>query len=240
LPRRVIIPEAATIAAFELTRIGHNDTTAVLAVDYWSHRGQAAAERHPIALFFRLRYERVAHRDDARSQPAQRGEGGHMRRQPRARGFPIRALSVSLIALASSALATEEWTPPDWKEMDTLEMRTTGPEEGEHWSKLWLVVIDDQLYVRLGSKATERVDRNVTRPYVSIRIAGKQFDRVRGEHRPDFRDRVANAMSDKYWSDFFIRLFPHPMTLRLTPELLPTAAAVDPCQSVAHDDAGAQ
>jgi hypothetical protein len=130
------------------------------------------------------------------------------------------ALSLlALIALTRSVNAGDgKWAPAEWSDIGILEILTTGPEEGEHWSKLWLVVIDDQLYLRLGSRATERVERNTTAPYVSVKIAGQRFDRVRAEHVPEFRERVAEAMAKKYLSDLIIRFFPHPMTVRLTPE----------------------
>jgi hypothetical protein len=123
-----------------------------------------------------------------------------------------------------ASAADGQWTPEVWADIDTLEILTTGPEEGEHWSTLWLVVIDGQVYLRLGSRATERVQRNTTLPYVSVKIAGQQFDRVRAEHTPDFRDRVAAAMRKKYWTDVIIRFFPHPMTVRLTPEVIAVGA----------------
>ena len=126
---------------------------------------------------------------------------------------------VALIALTRSVNAGNgKWAPAEWDDIGTLEILTAGPEEGEHWSKLWLVVIDDQLYLRLGSRATERIERNTTAPYVSVKIAGQRFDRVRTEHVPEFRERVAEAMAKKYLSDLIIRFFPHPMTVRLTPE----------------------
>ena len=108
-----------------------------------------------------------------------------------------------------------QWTPAAWEDVDTFEILTVGPEEGEYWSKLWPVLIDDQLFVRLGSRATERVQRNTVTPYVSVKIASQRFDRVRLEHAPDYREAVADAMAAKYWSDLFIRWFPHPMTGRL-------------------------
>ena len=36
---------------------------------------------------------------------------------------------------------------------------------------------------------------------------------------------VAAAMADKYWSDIFIRWFPHPLTLRLVPDVVSAVAA---------------
>jgi hypothetical protein len=134
-------------------------------------------------------------------------------------------LAVLILLATVAAAGSTKWAPAEWKDIETLEMLTVGPEEGEHWSKLWLVVIEDQLYVRLGSRAADRFNRNTHKPNVSIRIAGAQFDRVRGEDRPDFADRVAAAMGSKYWSDFLIRLFPHPLTLRLEPEVVSAVAS---------------
>jgi hypothetical protein len=128
------------------------------------------------------------------------------------------ALLLSLVMLPAFARADEAWTPTAWRNVDILEILTTGPEEGEHWSKLWLVVLDGQIYLRLGTRAAERVQSNVKKPFVQVRISGQQFDRVRAEEAPDFRDRVANAMAEKYWSDRLIRLMSHPMTVRLVPE----------------------
>ena len=135
---------------------------------------------------------------------------------------PYRAalFAVALLGflLAAPARSTDtHWMPAGWKDVDTLEMLTVGAEEGEHWFTLWLVVIDDDVYVRLGTKATERVERNTTTPYVAIRIAGQQFDQVKLVDAPELTERVADAMAEKYWSDVLIRFFSHPMTARLEP-----------------------
>ena len=92
------------------------------------------------------------------------------------------------------------------------------PGEGEHWFKVWLVVIDGQVYVRLGSRAAERVESNTTAPVLGVEVAGQRFDRVRGVPAPEYADRVAKAMAEKYTSDIFVHLFSHPLTLRLVPE----------------------
>jgi hypothetical protein len=127
--------------------------------------------------------------------------------------------SISLIAALSAARSADAaWNPAAYGDVDTLEVLTVGPEEGEHWSKLWLVVVDGQVYIRLGSRAADRLAKNTTSPIVKLRIAGEQFDRVRAEPVPDMAERVSEAMAEKYTSDFFVRLFPHPLTMRLTPE----------------------
>jgi len=124
---------------------------------------------------------------------------------------------VLLLAVAAPA-ATDGWDPAAWQGEDTLELRTTAPGEDPHWFKVWLVVLDDQLYVRLGNRAAERFESNTSRPVVSVRIAGKEFADVTGESAPDMAAEVAAAMADKYWSDVFVRYFAHPLTLRLKPQ----------------------
>lgn len=111
-----------------------------------------------------------------------------------------------------------DWKPQAFAQEETLLMRTIGPEEGEYWFPVWLVVIDDQVYVRLGSRAADRVQKNKTAPQLAIKIADQQFDQVKGEEAPEMVEAVAAAMAEKYWSDIFIRFFPHPLTLRLIPE----------------------
>lgn len=132
-------------------------------------------------------------------------------------GFVICALCVGLLSSRSIGNAAE-WNPQAFAKEETLSMRTIGPEEGEYWFPVWLVVIDSQVYVRLGSRAADRVQKNKTAPQLAIKVAGQQFDSVKGEDAPEMTDAVAAAMADKYWSDLFIRFFPHPVTLRLVPE----------------------
>jgi hypothetical protein len=132
----------------------------------------------------------------------------------------LRALALAFLLLPPLAHAAD-WTPAAWKEQDTLDLLTIGPEEGEYWFPVWLVVIDDQLYVRLGSKAADRVERNKTKPDLGVRIAGEQFDRVKATPAPEMADEVAAAIGDKYWSDAFLRYLAHPLTLRLAPEAAP-------------------
>ncbi len=123
----------------------------------------------------------------------------------------------ALLAGTAYSAPAARWTPAAWEELPTLEFLTVGPEEGEHWSTVWLVVIEGEMYVRLGKRSAGRIRRNKTAPFVSVRIAGVRFDRVRAEAAPARAGRVARAMADKYWEDFFIRLFPHPLTMRLRP-----------------------
>ena len=130
----------------------------------------------------------------------------------------FRSILFTLVLIAALPVGAADWDPQAFGKEETLEYLTVGPEEGEHWSTVWLVVIEDQVYIRLGSRAAERMEKNTTAPYVKVRIAGQQFERVKAEALPDMVEPVAQAMSDKYWSDVFIKYFDHPLTMRLTPE----------------------
>jgi hypothetical protein len=135
------------------------------------------------------------------------------------------ACLVALLAVATSAHGA--WDPQAFGKERTLEFLTVGPDEGEHWSTVWLVVIDAQVYVRLGSSATGRIQTNSTKPYVKVRIAGQEFDHVMAQIVPDMVAPVAKAMAAKYWSDVLIRHLAHPLTMRLTPEAVQEPAATD-------------
>ena len=126
-------------------------------------------------------------------------------------------LALTLVATAP-AVAAPQWNPRAWDAEDTLQLRTQAPNETEHWFKVWLVVLDGDVYVRLGSRATSRIETNVAGPLVGVRIGGQQFDQVRGVPAPEYAERVAKAIAAKYSSDWFIRWFAHPLTLRLVPE----------------------
>ena len=125
--------------------------------------------------------------------------------------------AAAILAAAGLARAAGEWTPSAWKDLGTLEFLTVGPDEGEHWSTVWLVVIDNQVYIRLGPTAAGRMEKNTTSPFVSVKIGGQRFDHVRAEPAPDYAERVGKAMADKYWSDLLMHLFSHPLVMRLTP-----------------------
>src|SRR5439155_962208 len=81
--------------------------------------------------------------------------------------------------------AAAEWTPRAYTGANTLELRTIAPGEAAHWFSVWVVVIDDQVYVRLGPRAAGRIEKNVAAPYVGVRILGQQFERVRAEPAPE-------------------------------------------------------
>jgi len=138
------------------------------------------------------------------------------------------ASAVFWITLMGAACAASNpvpgWDPNAFRDQSTLQIMTVGTDEGEHWSRLWLVVIDGQLYVRLGDRAFGRVQKNTARPYVKAKIADKEFDKVRLEAAPDMTDKVAAAMADKYFMDILIRHESHPMTARLVAEPMPAPA----------------
>lgn len=111
-----------------------------------------------------------------------------------------------------------DWTPALWLDESTVDLRTTHAGADPHWFPVWPAVIDGELYVRLGSRAAGRIEQNATAPHVGVRIGGEAFERVRVEPAPGMADRVAGELAQKYWSDVFIRFFPHPLTLRLVPD----------------------
>ena len=124
---------------------------------------------------------------------------------------------ICLLALLTAVAAYGAWDPAAFSKLETLEFRTIGPEEGEHWSTVWLVVLDNQVYIRLGSRAAQRMEQNTSKPNVAVRIGGQEFDTVAAQPVPDMAGRVAEAMGEKYWSDVFVRHFDHPLTMRLVP-----------------------
>src|SRR5271156_883245 len=129
------------------------------------------------------------------------------------------------IALATAARADEKvvpgWDPTVFRDAGTIKIMTTEPDAGEHWSNLCVVVIDGQPYVRLGDRAYGRIQKNTTSPYVKLKVADKEFDKVKVEEMPDMKEKVATAMADKYWMDILIRHESHPMVARLVPEASP-------------------
>jgi hypothetical protein len=135
----------------------------------------------------------------------------------------VAACSLALILCSADLAAAEPaaapaWNPNAWLDESTIELRTTAPGEEPHWFKVWLVVIDGQLYVRLGSRAADRFESNQTRPVLAVRLAGREVPEVTGVAVPDMAQRVDAAMADKYWSDVFVRWFGHPLVLRLSPK----------------------
>lgn len=135
------------------------------------------------------------------------------------------AIATFLCLLVPAAADAATWQPEAWADEDTVELRTQARGEEPHWFPVWVVVIDGQVYVRLGSRATERVESSVTKPILGLRVAGEEFPAVRGIPAPEAAEKVNAMMADKYWSDIGIRLFSHPLTLRLEPDSAAASAA---------------
>jgi hypothetical protein len=131
------------------------------------------------------------------------------------------AASVAL-SLASGGLGrgadVPGWDPNAFRGQSTLEIMTIGTQEGEHWTRLWWVVLDGQVYVQLGDQAFRRVQENFARPYVEVKIADQKFARVRLEAAPDMKGKVTSAMAAKYPRDDVILQQSHPTTVRLIAE----------------------
>jgi hypothetical protein len=127
-------------------------------------------------------------------------------------------LLISWGGLGVSTALPVGWNPDAIAKQDTIKLRTIGPREGEYWFPVWVVVLDNEVYVRLGSRATGRVEENTAAPYLGVEVGGQRFEKVRGVPAPESAQRVAAAMAEKYWSDIFVRYMRHPLTLRLVPE----------------------
>jgi hypothetical protein len=130
----------------------------------------------------------------------------------------VLCVTLALIVGATDS-AVPEWDLDQFRQTSTIEIMTTEPDVGEHWSKLWVVVIDGQPYVRLGRRSYGRIQRNTTSPDVKLRLGEQEFDKVKLEEMPDMKDKVAAAMADKYWMDVLIRHESHPAVARLVPEV---------------------
>ena len=58
-------------------------------------------------------------------------------------------------------------------------------------------------------------------PFVKLKVADQEFDKVKVEEMPDMKDKVGAVMADKYWMDVLIRYESHPMVAHLVPEAAP-------------------
>ena len=128
---------------------------------------------------------------------------------------------MALVAILLAKPAIAAWDPARYEGENTLQFLTVGPDEGEHWSTVWLVVIDDQVYIRLGSRAATRIQGNTRAPIVSIRVGGEEFADVEAMDAREMTEKVAAAMAEKYWSDVLVRYFSHPLTIKLRPKQAP-------------------
>lgn len=130
----------------------------------------------------------------------------------------VAALFALVLVAVSGVARAAEWTPAQWIAEDTLQFRTECPDEGEHWSYVWLVVLDGDVWVRLGSRAGERADCSTSKPLTTVRVAGQEFADVEMVNVPTMTGRVAAAMADKYTTDIFVRYMNHPYTMKLVPK----------------------
>src|ERR1700674_1902892 len=80
------------------------------------------------------------------------------------------ALWLALVAIVHTG-ENPGLDPSAFRDASTIQIMTTEPEVGEHWSKLWVVVIDGQPYVRLGDRSYGRIQKNSTSPYVKLKVA---------------------------------------------------------------------
>ena len=126
----------------------------------------------------------------------------------------VAALALTALPLLASSVAAQ-WNPESFADDDTLQLLTVDADGNEHWSTVWLVVLDGQVYVRLGNRAAERVNNSSRAPLVDVRIDDETFHNVRVDPAPEMAERVADAMADKYWFDIVARQLPHPLTARL-------------------------
>ena len=60
-------------------------------------------------------------------------------------------------AVRANDKAVPGWDPAVFRDASTIKIMTTEPDVREHWSNLWVVVIDGQPYVRLGDRAYGRI-----------------------------------------------------------------------------------
>jgi hypothetical protein len=129
--------------------------------------------------------------------------------------------SMALSLVVSAAPASAGWDPARFSNESTLDFLTVSATDGEHWSRVWVVVIDDQVYVRLGSRAAARIEENIRTPTVSVRIGQEEFAGVDAIPAPEMAEKVAEKMAEKYTTDVFIRHLSHPLTMKLVPHQAP-------------------
>ena len=111
---------------------------------------------------------------------------------------------MNLLATLSltTLLAAGAWDLSPVEDQSNVEFLTVVPDEGEHWSTVWFVILDDAVYLRLGPRGAGRVDRNSTAPRMKLRFSDEQVYDVEYAKAPEMAERVADAMYEKYWTDF--------------------------------------
>ncbi len=109
-----------------------------------------------------------------------------------------------------------DWEPAAFSEESTLEFLSVRDSGRDHWSPVWLVVIDDEVYLRLGRRAVKNLTSSTIYPDTRVRLAGTEFE-VRVTEADDMAGPVGAAMAEKYSTDCLVRFWPHPMTARIRP-----------------------
>jgi hypothetical protein len=127
------------------------------------------------------------------------------------------AVAGMLLFSAIPSLAAE-WNGNSFKDESTLEFRTVNAEGEGHWSTVWLVVLDGDVYVNLGDRAVDRLESNATKPLVSVRVADHEFEKIRVEPAQDRQPDVARAIADKYWTGFLVPYRAPSTVMRLRPD----------------------
>lgn len=127
------------------------------------------------------------------------------------------SIFVGLVGPASADQDVATWDTAAFASARTIEIRTIGDDEGEYWFPVWVVVIEDRVFVRLGTRAADRIKLNTMFPDVGVRIGDTQFNRVHAKPATAFAERVEQAMAEKYWTDIFVRWLAHPLTVELVP-----------------------
>ncbi|MFT4572074.1 MAG: hypothetical protein ACI8TX_000706 [Hyphomicrobiaceae bacterium] len=123
--------------------------------------------------------------------------------------FVFAAVFATVLLASPAVSASAEWNPEAWGDTKTLEYLTDCPGEGEHWSPVWLVVEQGQLYISLGSKAADRVACSTLAPYTSIKIEGERYDRIELVPETQLAATIEQARWDKYWTNIFAGYFDH-------------------------------
>ena len=126
------------------------------------------------------------------------------------------ALAATLLSTGISLAA--DWNPQGFHDESTLEFRTVNPAGEDHWSTVWFVVLDGEVYVNLGDRAVNRLRENTLAPLVSVRIAETEFERVRVDPAQERQKEVAASIADKYWTGFLVPYRPPSVVMRLRPE----------------------
>ncbi len=127
-------------------------------------------------------------------------------------------LAVAFVCLIAGEGAASDWDGQTFRDESTLEFMTVSPEGEEQWSTVWLVVIDGDVYVNLGKRAAGRVLANTRAPFVSVRVAGKEFERTRVDPAQERQKEVAAAIAAKYWTGFLVPDTAPSQVMRLRPE----------------------